>query len=207
METDPRVAALVADHLERIARGEDPSLDDFLAAAGPLADLAADALDLALAEAPGVAAPNPATVAHFERLLAAGEPSPIAANRPTLLDLRHRRALSVDGVTAALQERLGIAAAHRARLRVRYQDLEGGRLPLHAISARLRTALAAILAVGEDELTVPTAAAGGPVFARSPAGWSPAAQRLADVAPEAPDDLVDRLFGLADAGDPPVGVP
>lgn len=176
------------------ARGERPSLDDYLEQAGPEAELLARLVDEYVSRAP---APPPREDA-VELLDAFLE------REPGLLALRRRRGLRVDEVVDALVKALALDARLRGKVKARYQQLEGGLLDPRRVSERVWDALTA--AVGPAAVE---AARWG-----RPAPAAPAAFRVKNELFEAsgalaaeppapaqrePDDEVDALFGVGSA--------
>lgn len=192
MSADDDLMALVEEYAARAARAERRDVVDYLVRAGDDAGRLADLFDAFLARAPADPDPDPQLVSRLQALADAEFEQP---SEPALLALRHRDGLTVDRVVEGLGDELSLGPAHRARLRVRYQDLEGGRLPMAGVAPALRAALARVLRVAEERLVGTRTLLEGPVFARAPEGWEPSSALLEDVLPDAPDDTVDRLFG------------
>lgn len=192
MSTEDRLMLLLEDYAARMARGERPDVVDYLDRAGQDAGRLAELFDAFLEMAPPDPAPDPALVARLQAMADAELADP---SQPALLALRHRDRLSLDDVVDGLRRELALGSGHAARLRVRYQDLEGGRLPMAGVAPALRSALARVLRVAEESLVGTRSLLDGPVFARAPEGWTPSSELLDDVLPDAPDGTVDRLFG------------
>lgn len=186
-----RVFELFDEFAAAWARGERPSLDDYLEQAGPEAELLARLVDEYVSRAP---APPPRTDA-VELLDAFLE------REPGLLTLRRRRGLRVDEVVDALAKVLTVK--DRAKLKARYQQLEGGLLDPRRVSERLWDALAGAVDPSAREAArwgrpAPTAA---PAFRvkQEPLFESLAVQRtepLRQAADPEPADEVDQLFGV-----------
>jgi hypothetical protein len=188
---DDRVLELFEDYAAARARGERPDPLPFLEQAGEGAAALGALIERLATSAPPVPA-APATVAMMESLV---------AGEPPLLAARLHRRLPVDGVVAALVERLGLDPARRAKVKRLYQRLEGGLLDARRIEPRLAAVLAQVLGIREGELTLrpppPFTADPGVRFART---VDPAVSLRAAAAPPAEDDApdeIDRLFGLA----------
>jgi len=96
--------------------------------------------------------------------------------------LRERKALSTDGLAAALAQRLGVAG-HEAKARAYLDDLEHDRLVPARLSRRLLDALAAVLdapAAWLERATAGPAAATGALYRRQ--GEGEVEQRLEVIA-------------------------
>jgi hypothetical protein len=182
------VLRLFEEFAARRARGERPDPVAYLERAGDGAGELRPMLDRLLAGEPG-REPSPETLAMM---------SALAEGEPPLLGLRRHRRVRVDAMVDGLVAALGIDPAARAKVKDRYQRLEGGLLDPRRIDARLRDAIAAALGVAGGDLAIggpPPAAAADMAFARAHDA-APAPLAAPSAAPEEPDE-VDRLFGLA----------
>ena len=175
------------------ARGEHPPLDDYINRAGHEGPKLARLVEEYVSRAP-VPPPREDSVELLEAFL---------EREPGLLVLRRRRGLRVDEVVDILTKRL--AVKNRAKLKARYQELEGGLLDPRRVNARVWDALRAAVGPAAAE----AAAWGRPVpppapafrFAQKAMLESPAltaSERVADDREVVePPDEVDRLFGIA----------
>ena len=187
-----RVFELFDEFAAAWARGDHPSLDDYLGRAGPEAPTLARLVEEYVSRAP---APSPRAGA-VELLDAFLEPE------PGLLVLRRRRGLRVDEVVDALAKRLAIK--NRAKLKTRYQELEGGLLDPRRVNAKVWDALRAAVGPAAAEAAAwgraapePSAPAfrikQAPLF--EPAPMAEARDVVESRHGEALDE-VDRLFGV-----------
>jgi hypothetical protein len=187
MTADDHVMRLVEEFAAARARGGRPDIVEYLQRAGD------DAGEFGrLVEALVLAAPPPPPASEV-----VGEMEALLGAEPPLLALRHRRGLTVDELADRLIGRLDLPAASRPRLRALYQRLEAGLIDAAGIADRLRSALADIFAVPDDEIVAAAPAGHGVVFARGPEGWEGALDDLpVDELPGRPSAELDALFGL-----------
>ena len=189
-----RVFELFDEFAAAYARGERPSLDDYLARAGE------DAGELArLADAWLERAPAPPAREDSVELLDA-----FLAGEPGLVALRARRGLRVDDVVDALLGKLSLDVAKRDKVKRLYQQLEGGLLDPGRVSAKVWGVVRDVVGPAAEEAARwggrPLAAEA--VFSRADALYRTAAAappplaKRAAPADEQPDEI-DRLFGLA----------
>ena len=189
-----RVFELFDEFAAAYARGERPSLDDYLARAGDDAGELARLADRWLERAPA----PPAREGSVELLDA------FLAREPGLVALRARKGLRVDDVVDALLGKLSLDVGKREKVKRLYQQLEGGLLDPGRVSAKVWDVVRDAVGPGAEEATRwragPVVAA--PVYSRQDVLYQraasappPSADRAAPAAEE-PDEI-DRLFGLA----------
>lgn len=176
---------LFDDYAARFARGERPEPRAYLARAGAGADELAQLIDGYLARA-SPPPPSEETVALTAAAL---------RGRSPLVEARTRRGLSRDEVVDALIAALGLDRAKRAKVSRYYAELEAGVREPRRVDRRVLEALAQTLHGGLPELVW-----GLPVHGKAfrfSAAPAPPQVAAAKVAPEPPQDDVDRLFGEA----------
>ena len=187
-----RAFELFDDFAAAWARGDRPSLDEYLDQAGPEAGQLARLVQEYVARAP---VPEPSADA-VERLDAFLE------REPGLLVLRRRRGVRVDEVVAALVRALGLDAKQRPKVKQRYLQLEGGLLDPSRVSAAVWKVLDGVIGPAGGEAArwgrpAPTAPA--PAFRRAEAtlAFDAAPAAAMEQRPTEEPDEVDRLFGIA----------
>jgi hypothetical protein len=178
---------LLAELVDRWARGEPLEVDELLVRAGPRAEELAVLIDAFLERAPR-REPTPGALAFVRSL-----------DEPPLLRARQARKLKLDDLAAALVEKLGLPAGASAKVRRYYQELELGQLDPAGVAASVWDALTGLL--GRDARGLAAVSPAPPAAA--------AMYRAADVDHDIPldalalsedsqePDEVDRLFGVA----------
>jgi hypothetical protein len=164
------VDSLLDEFAASRARGERPDARVYLARAGAAADELRELLDELL-----VAAPPPAPDEEAVALMAAW-----AAGKSPLFELRRRRGRRVDAVVDDIMGALGLDPPSRVRVTGHYRRLEGGQLDLRRVDRRVLDAIGGAIGAGSRDL----------------GAWGIRRGTPAPPATGAPDDEVDRLFGL-----------
>ena len=175
----------------RFARGDDPSVRDYLERAGSERDNLAAMIDAFLARAEPVAPDEEAI--DVARALVAGH--------PPLLELRKRRGIRVDEIVDSLVSALKIDKAKRGKVKDYYQQLEGGLLEPAGVDRTVWQVLARQLGNAVRELASwrPPEAPAGVVYSRAMfAEDSLAHERLRRIEPSYEPDEVDLLFAAPD---------
>lgn len=191
-----RVFELFDQFAAEWARGEHPSLDEYINRAGHEGPNLARLVEEYVSRAP-VPPPREDAVELLDAFL---------EREPGLLALRRRRGLRVDEVVDVLAKRL--AVKNRAKLKTRYQELEGGLLDPTRVQAKVWDALRA--AVGPAAAEAAAWGRAAPAPAAAPAfrlKQAPTFEAAAFEARDAvarkgdsfPPDEVDLLFGLGRA--------
>lgn len=181
------VGELFDEFVASFSAGGDPDVLDYLARAGARRDELAKLLDAFLADA---APPEPSEekVAAMRAWI---------AGQPPILAQRVRRALTVEGVVAALSAQLALPASALGALRVAYHELETGLLDPAGVDRRVWQALREILGPNVRDLAAlrPAPPAAAPAFRVSDADVLANDVPLPALEPEAEaDEEVDRLF-------------
>src|SRR5215211_1559443 len=151
-----RAYELFDDFAAAWARGERPSLDDYLERAGPESEQLAR-----LVEEYVVRAPVPQPASDAVELLEA-----FLEREPGLLVLRRRRGVRVDDVVNALVKSLRLDAKKRPKVKARYLQLEGGLLDPRRVNAAVWKVLDGVIgpAAGEAASWRREAPAAPPAF-------------------------------------------
>jgi hypothetical protein len=187
-----RVFELFDEFAAAWARGEHPSLDDYIQRAGYEGPKLARLVEEYVSRTP-VPPPREDAVELLETFL---------EREPGLLVLRRRRGLRVDEVVDVLANRLRVK--NRAKLKARYQELEGGLLDPRRVQATVWDALRAVVGPAAAEAAAwgrPTPPAAPAFrFAQAPmlesAAFSARERVSDDRGVVEPPDEVDRLFGV-----------
>jgi hypothetical protein len=186
------VLDLFDEFAQRFARGERPSVPEYLERAGKSGAELARMLDRFLASAPPPQ-PPPERVAMMRAWM---------AGQPPILELRKERGLTRDLVVERLLGLLGLHSERRGKVRRYYHELETGLLEPRGVDRKVWEALGQVLGASVSDLAGWRARAieAGPAFRMSgEAGLDEGDVVLTTVlsAPPPPDeaeDEVDRLF-------------
>jgi hypothetical protein len=187
---DP-VRRLFDEYRRHAAAGELPDVVPYLERAGKGADALADLLDDFLQHVP-VPHPTPEAIAAV-RAIAEGEPS--------LLAQRRAAGVTRDRMIDILLKGLSLPRKMRAKLELRYHELEAGLLDAGHVDVRVLDTIAQALGTLRDRLvfTRPRPAGAAAYLRRQP-GTEPlgvvAYSRTPLDRADEPDE-VDRLFGVA----------
>jgi hypothetical protein len=184
------VFELFDEFAQRFARGERPSVPEYLERAGERGDELARMLDRFLASAPPPR--PPAERVEMMRAWIAGQ--------PPILELRKQRGLPRDVVVERLLALLGLSVGRRAKVRRYYHELETGLLEPRGVDRRVWEALGQVLGASVSDLAGwrgrPIKA--GPAFRMSRNAMldqdAVFTSALSAAAAEEDEDEVDRLF-------------
>lgn len=184
----PELLELFDEYAAAYARGERPQAREYLARAGPQADVLAGLIDQFLVSAPAVE-PDEETTTIVGALI---------EGHPPLLELRVQRGLRREQVVDALVQLLGLDVKKERKVADYYHQLEGGILEPSGVDRRVWDALAQTFKTRVDDLVAwrPPAAEAASAYLR----WSDAPAAMASLArPAAPEierDEIDELFLL-----------
>jgi hypothetical protein len=184
-----RVFELFDEFAAAWARGDRPSLDDYLEQAGTEAGQLARLVEEHVARGP-VPEPSADGVERLEAFL---------EREPGLLVLRRRRGVRVDEVVAALVKTLGLDAKQRPKVKQRYLQLEGGLLDPSRVNAAVWKVLDGVIGpAAGDAARWGHAPAAAPTLRRAEAklAFDAAPAPAMKQRPAQEPDEVDRLFGV-----------